>query len=493
MKQGPRNRKTRKGERGIALSIALILLLVVSTLAVAMLFNTQTSVWTSYNYRRSLQTRYAAEAGAQWATNYLSHNYSSPSGGFASPYNVTVFPATYSSNPIVLASTSAATNYDTSSGMASAFQSAASSASSSFATQSNIPGVGFTVNAQLLSVSPVTEFPSGTGNIVRWKVVSKGTLAGNNAATSQVTEIASNSSSPIFNYALFATKTGCSSISMSNNSKTNSYDSSVNPNPSTFQNSGGSVGSNGNTTIVGGATVNGNVAAGYSGSGTSCSSSAPNGADTNNGGSYTGSLTTITPPQMPPVTLPAAPSGGYPVGPCTANPACNNSWSSGYTMPPGFYGDVGFSNGATIQLQAGTYVMNSLYVGGGITVRMPTTGAVTIYIVGANESNGVPPSTPINFSNGTIANSGGIPSNLVVMYGGTGQVQLGGGTSQYAVVYAPNAPVAINNNNALYGAVVGSTINFAGGAAVHYDRSLANNLTYVTPTLTLESFSWNSY
>ncbi len=424
------------------------------------------------------------------ATNWISNSYTAPTS-FASPYSDTVFPATYNARPIVLSSGASSANYDTG-GTETSFSTAATAASTSFATQSGLSLAGFTLNAQLLSVQPVTVFPSGTGNVMRWKIMSQGSLTGASPAQTDVTEMASNSASPVFNYALFATATGCNALNMSNNGKTNSYNSGVNPRPTSFSSTGGNVGTNGNATMVGSATVGGNVATGYSGQGTSCNTASPNGVDTNNGGGYTGQHTVITPPTFPPVVLPGPPNGGYPTGPCTASPACNNSYGT-YTMPPGYYGDVGLSNGATIALQAGTYVMNSLYVGGGITVTMPASGAVIIYIVGTPDSYLTGTTPVVNLSNGTVANNGGVPANLQVLYGGTGTIDLGGGTSQYGVTYAPNATVNINNNNDLYGAVVGGTINFAGGAGVHYDQALGHSLMTVPKTLSLEAFSWNSY
>ncbi len=58
-------------ESGVALIIALICLFVMSTLAVGVLYSTQSEVWTTSNYRAVTQARYIAEAGAQQALNYL--------------------------------------------------------------------------------------------------------------------------------------------------------------------------------------------------------------------------------------------------------------------------------------------------------------------------------------------------------------------------------------------------------------------------------------
>jgi hypothetical protein len=186
------------------------------------------------------------------------------------------------------------------------------------------------------------------------------------------------------------------------------------------------------------------------------------------------------------------PPSAAPTATCSASPACNGSYYSGtYSMPAGTYGDVMFSNSDTIQLAAGVYIMNSISVAGGVTVKMPTSGSVIIYIQGTPYA-GNTETNPINFSNGTVANAGGIPSNLQIYYAGTGAVGLGGGTAQYGVVYAPNAAVTMNNANALYGAVVANTISFAGGGTVHYDQALSS-LMSVSRQLKEEAFSWNSY
>jgi hypothetical protein len=468
-----------KTESGVSLVIALLALLIVTTLTLGMIFATQGEIWTSQNYRKLTQARYAAEAGAQWAANWLTNNYQPPSGGYVSGYVTTTFPATYHAAPIVMASSSSSigTNYSDSA-MATSFSNAATTASSNFAAATGIPGAYFQVAAQLISVQATSTYP-----LARWKIISQGGGGGVTAATTQVTVVGANSGTPMFPYALYATGTGCGAIQMSNNATTNSYNSSISSNPSAFLATGGNIGTNGNLSLVGGSTVHGNVSTGYAGTSTSSScTGAPAGINLNNGGSFTGSHTVATvnfPTTNPPTTAP--------VGPCTASPACQSQYYAGtYNMPAGPYGDVSFGNGDTVQLAAGVYVLNSISVAGGVTVKMPSSGAVTIYIQGTGSS------TPIDFSNGTIANGGGAPANLQVIYGGTGAVKLGGGTAQYAMIYAPNAAVTMNNANTLYGGIIGNTIVFAGGGTVHYDQALSNVMTG-SKQLKQEGFSWNSF
>jgi hypothetical protein len=462
----------------MSLVFAMLALLIITTMAIGMTFATQSEIWTSQNYRKLTQTRYAAEAGAQWAANWLTNNYSAPSGGFASGYVTTTFPATYSGSPVVISSSSAAiaTNYSDST-MVTNFSNAAATASAAFATATGIPGVSFQVSAQMVTVQATSTYP-----LVRWKIISQGVVAGVTASASQVTIVATNSGTSLVPGAMFATKSGCSAIQFSNGATTNSYSSATNPAPTTFLTTGGNMGTNGNISLIG-STVNGNVSTGYAGTSasTTCGGSPP-GVNMTNGGKFTGSQTvttqtypTINPPNTAPTTA------------CSASPACSNQYYAGtYSMPAGTYGNVSFGNSDTIQLAAGVYVLNSLSVAGGTTIKMPASGAVTIYIQGTGVT------TPIDFSNGTIANAGGLPSNLQIYYGGSGAVQLGGGAAQYAVVYAPNAPVTMNNGNAVFGALVGSTFNFSGGGTVHYDQSLSS-LMSVTKQLKQEAFSWNSF
>src|SRR5262249_28582246 len=76
MKRG--RRKKNRGEQGVALIMVLLLILLLSTLATSLILITKTEIWSSYNYRLMTQSRYAAEAGAQQALNYLAYTYTGP-------------------------------------------------------------------------------------------------------------------------------------------------------------------------------------------------------------------------------------------------------------------------------------------------------------------------------------------------------------------------------------------------------------------------------
>jgi len=66
--------------KGIALILTLILVLVMSVMAVSLMFLSQTETWSSLNYRLMSQARDGAEAGINSAANYIVNTYTQPGG-----------------------------------------------------------------------------------------------------------------------------------------------------------------------------------------------------------------------------------------------------------------------------------------------------------------------------------------------------------------------------------------------------------------------------
>src|SRR5437870_563811 len=93
-----------KSQRGLALIMALLLVLLLSTIAASLIAVTNTEVWSTVNYRTMSQARFAAEAGAQKAINYFAYTYTGPTSAQLASYNLTSRPVkdTTSGNPIVL-------------------------------------------------------------------------------------------------------------------------------------------------------------------------------------------------------------------------------------------------------------------------------------------------------------------------------------------------------------------------------------------------------
>ena len=69
-----RKLESRKRESGVALILALLSLLIISTLAAGLMMTTQSEVWTTANHRSLTQARYVAEAGVEEASFFLSNN-----------------------------------------------------------------------------------------------------------------------------------------------------------------------------------------------------------------------------------------------------------------------------------------------------------------------------------------------------------------------------------------------------------------------------------
>src|SRR5215470_4766874 len=83
-------RKRNHREAGVALIIALFVLVILSVLAASILLVTQAETWSAANSRSMLQARYAAEAGAQKAMYWLHYTYSPPANMAA--FDATKYP-----------------------------------------------------------------------------------------------------------------------------------------------------------------------------------------------------------------------------------------------------------------------------------------------------------------------------------------------------------------------------------------------------------------
>jgi len=120
--------------------------------------------------------------------------------------------------------------------------------------------------------------------------------------------------------------------------------------------------------------------------------------------------------------------------------------------------------GKVLHLSAGTYIVNSLALGGG-SVIVVDSGPVIITPAAAGIAAGT--CCAVDFSGGGIQNASGIPNNLQIIFGGQAQISLSGGAGDYGVIYAPNAPVSIGGGGDFYGAIVGKTVDNGGGTSVH--------------------------
>src|SRR6516165_6093746 len=96
-------------ERGTALVVSMLLMMVLSVLSASLMFLAQTETASSASYKLMSQARYGAESGVHSTINYLTNTYVLP-GTPADPlanYDLTKSPVTYNNQAVVLSSNTA--------------------------------------------------------------------------------------------------------------------------------------------------------------------------------------------------------------------------------------------------------------------------------------------------------------------------------------------------------------------------------------------------
>ena len=523
----------RSNQKGAALIFALIFVLVLSITAASLMFLSQSEKWSSLNYRLMTQSRYGAEAGLHAAANYLMNSYTQPvAGSITDPinaYNLTVSPVTLiaGTTPIVLGPTmnSLSANYPVAT-VATGFNSA---------TQKSLMAgnttVKYSVSAELLSMRSITECQNLQNLTAQlWKLTSHGDIGGVRSAEVEVSALLESHVTPCYNYAGFATGTGCGSINFNGGGTINSYDSGnltldANGNPIT-QNYMGNLGSNGNVNTAANTVINGTFASPDTGVG-ACSSggvTALSGNTTSVTGCGTSPTNCLAAPGL--VKLPQAVALVTPQIPSTVPPPSVNVTNSGSLTPcsmncpsnganNGNYGDIslsGNSSNIVTFVPAGTnanncapgiYYVNSISLSGQASLAIgpcPGTGpgsnppVAAVYQPVIINVSGYNQATPLDIGGNGISNTTFNSTLLQIQYAGTGAINLHGNGQSTAVLYAPNAAITFSGNAQWYGSVIGKTLGSNGNASVsiHYDRALQNNLMTVG-NWTLDTFTWSKY
>jgi len=109
MTTSPADRRARlqargNDDEGIALVLALLFMLALSSLGAAVMVLSRTETLSSVNYRMMSQARYGAESGVHKAAHFLLNSYALP-GSVADPlvnFDTTVTPVRYLGQPVVL-------------------------------------------------------------------------------------------------------------------------------------------------------------------------------------------------------------------------------------------------------------------------------------------------------------------------------------------------------------------------------------------------------
>jgi len=473
----------RNNEQGIGLLVALMTLMLLSTMVAGLLMVTNTQLWTTLNHRLATQARYAAEYGAQRAAVWIANTDLKMND--TTGLNTGVYPVqlTADNQAVVLSAMSAVTaNYPDSS-VRTGFNTALSN--------QPVPGLTnfkYSTYATLVSMTPAAA--AGTAMYQQtWQITSQASIVGLRNAQVQVVEnIQRMVGVPLFQYAIQSTGNGCGALTLAGGASTDSYDSSAGTYASTNTAAGGNIEANGNVSLSGSSTeVEGNL---YdpNPTGTSCSSGSVDALTVGGGASVTGSVTTIGAPltvPTPPAPSPVPPTTNEPfTGNCGGGAGCTNLSADNLALAPGTYGNISASGGTSLHLSAGTYNLNSLTLSGGSSLVIDS-GPVIVNIGGAGIR------APITFSGGSITNNSGLAANLQINYGGTGAVDLSGGAASYALVDAPNAAITFSGGSNWYGSVIGKTVNDSGGTAVHFDRSLL--VTITNGKFQIVGFNWSKF
>ena len=324
---------------------------------------------------------------------------------------------------------------------------------SSTLNNTSLPGVN--VNSATYQVS-ATLLRATSAGAMTWQITSIGNISGLRTGQVQVvtTYETSTTTSPLVQYAMFATGTGCpGAITTSAGIVTDSYNSSSGPySSSNNTTSGGDVGSNGGWTNSGTTNIHGNLWLQHPSTG-----SCPNNDITNSGTMTYNNGDTLTSTYTP-----ASP-------PSVSTPNTSTVLSSGTTtLSTGtLYGNFINSGTATLNFPtAGTYNINSITNSGSLTLQMPSIGQVILNIGGNGQG-------AITLSGVMITgNTSQIADNLIIYYAGTGGFTVSGSATTAAVVYAPNAAVTLSGTTAWYGAVLSKTFTDSGGASIHFDSAL---------------------
>jgi len=516
-------RRSWTGEEGIALILAMFMVLVVSLLGAALVGTGRSETLSSLNYKSLSQARYAAESGLHSAANYLIFNYVPPGTDAGDPiagiYDTSVSPVTYNGRPVILSTTVAESNYP----IAAKKNAFADAAHGTLVMGTNHPV--YTATAKLISMRQFTDaYANALVTVQSWEITGIGNLNGAGNANVEVTAIVEKQPVPVFRYAAFSTYPGCDSMQFGGqHSETNSYNSTgaLGADGKPVQSaSGGNVGSNGNLSLNGGATINGKLSTPRSGVGDCTANNVTAETVIGNGSQVTGDGCNPQPdcalvplPQKVVMPDPAVIAPMPPQGPvdmkktsdCTGFTYCSVSADGqGLTFTPTTpstvvsLADVTINAGAVIHLNAGIYEWNSLTANGNGEIRVDS-GPVIIRIAGKDQA------TPIDMSGGVITNTTYNPMNLQFIFAPddadkaaidagtlTKDIKLAGGAGSSAVVYAPKADGTLVGGADLYGSVIFGRIKDMGGTRVHYDRNLQRTgLTSGNPTMT--SFNWSSY
>ncbi len=474
--------------------LALLALLMLSTLGAAMIFQTQSEVWTATNYKRLTQARYIAEAGAQKAANWIVFSYTPPVN--VNDFDVNLSPVKYPKSdphaqPVVLSTISEEANYPDESvktGFATAL-------TGQVIKELDIDAT-FTVTATLIGMRPIPALGPYPATVAQtWRIVAEGNVATlPRPTTVQVVQTIERAARSVFAYAAFATGSSCGVLNFSD-AYTYSYDSSQGTNGYLFPDQhDGNIGSNGNLSLGGYSNgIWGTEFSNRTGSG-DCTAGAVPALTTTAGATENalafGHLTLTNPvsfPNLPPIDPPPPTTLQVTGFTCNGVPGCTGANRNLY-LTPGQYGNLIVANNSTIHLTAGTYNINSLLLATYSDIVLDTPGVV-LNLAGTGIS---PDADVMSISGGSSLNYDGKPADLQIMYGGSSHITVTGDSRSWSVMYAPNSNTTVDDQSKWMGSVIAKSVTVSGYTSLFYDRSLLNNFM-IADTYRLTSSNWSKY
>lgn len=299
-------------------------------------------------------------------------------------------------------------------------------------TDRSYTGQGYTVLGQGGYEAQVAS-PDSTGNPNLRRIIGNGHTP-NNLATSYAHEQRQvvayvNFPPSSATYAIFAD----TSIQMSGNAGTDSYDSRIGSYESQTPRSNGDMGTNtiraGYVTMSGNVKIKGDATVGPGGNPTSVIRTSGNVVIE---GSQTAapSLKALDPVQVP----------------------------SNLTN----LGNLRLSGNTTMTLGGGDYWYSSISITG--NGRLNFTGAANVYVTGS-----------VRIAGNGVGTSQNTPANFSLNVSGVREVAFSGNGNFYGAVYAPDSGLQITGNGSIFGSIVGDSIQQSGNAYIHYDEALNSN------------------
>ncbi|MDD3297165.1 MAG: hypothetical protein PHU64_07420 [Candidatus Omnitrophica bacterium] len=258
----------------------------------------------------------------------------------------------------------------------------------------------------------------------------------------------------VFTHAAF----GKTSLTMTGNSATDSYDSSLGAYGISNRTLNGDVGTNGSSvgavSLAGNASVGGDVQTGAGGT-----------VEVSGNAAISGDVSDESEKEIPSVEIPS-------------------SLSSLVSL-----GSYSVSANSTETLISGDYKFSSFTVSG--NGRVVLEGSVNLYLTSTSEAlkisgNGnvvVSPGADVKIytegkvliSGNGISNSTNLPEKLILYstYSDTGEgVKISGNGDFFGAVYAPSASIKVSGNGDVFGAILGDEALVTGNGNVHYDEAL---------------------